>query len=107
MLTLPKKWWLVAAIAVPGLAMADAPAPQAQTLATVDTVLEHCAKLIPSSADLFREHVKLMTHGISEEMLAKLRSSDEYRTARDSIVESLAKTGDEDAKQACQQFSGS
>jgi hypothetical protein len=103
MMTMPKKLWLLAAIVAPALALADEPAPQAQSLATVEAVLEHCAKLIPAAADRYREQAKLLTQGASEEMLAKVRKSEEYRESRDSTLESLAKVGEKEAKKACEQ----
>ncbi len=102
-MTMPKKLWLLAAIVAPGLALADEPAPQAQSFATVEVILEHCAKLIPASADRYREHAKLLAQGASEETLAKLRKSEEYRAARDSTLESLAKVDEQVAKKSCEQ----
>jgi hypothetical protein len=94
---------LLAAIVAPGLALSDEPAPQPQALATVDTILEHCAKLDPAAADRYREQAKLLVQGASEETLDKVRKSDEYQQSRDSTLESLAKVDDQEAKKACTQ----
>jgi len=106
-MTMLKGLCLLAAIITPGfapdLAVADEPAPQAQTLATTEAILEHCAKLNPGAADQYREQAKLLTQGASEEALAKVRKSDEYRQSRDSMLESLAKVDEQDAKKACAQ----
>jgi len=104
-MTMPKKLWLLAAIAAPGLALADEPAPQAQALATAEAILEHCAVLIPSEADRFRKQGTLLTQGASEETLDKVRKSDEYQQSRNLALESLAKVDEKDAKKACAQNS--
>jgi hypothetical protein len=101
LMIMPKKLWLLAAIVVPGLALADEPAPPAQALATAEAILEHCATLIPAEADRFRQQGTLVTQGASEEALAEVRKSDEYQQARDSTLESLAKVDEKDAKKAC------
>lgn len=102
-MTILKHACLLAAIVAPGLALADEPAPQAQTLATMETILEHCAKLNPAIADQYREQAKLLVQGASDETLAKVRKSDEYQQSRDSTLESLAQVDDQDAKKACAQ----
>lgn len=102
-MTMLKQACLLAALVAPCLALAEEPAPQAQTLATLETMLEHCARLNPEAADRFREQAKLVAQGASEEALAKMRKSDEYQKSRDSTLESLAELGDEYAKKACAQ----
>ena len=102
-MTMLKNVWLLAAIVAPGLVLAGEQAPQAQSLATTEAILEHCAKLIPAASDQFREQAKLLAQGASEETLAKVRKSEEYRAAHDSTLESLAKVGERDGKRACEQ----
>jgi hypothetical protein len=94
---------LLIAIATPGLALSDEPAPEAQSLATMETILDHCAKLNPADADKYREQRKVLAQGANEETLDKIRKSDEYQQARDSALESLAKVDDQNAKKACGQ----
>jgi chaperonin cofactor prefoldin len=101
--TLLKHACLLATIAAPGIALADEPAPQAQSLAAMETILEHCAKLNPAAADKYREQGKQLAQGASEETLANIRKSDEYQQSRDSTLESLAKSDDETARKACAQ----
>jgi hypothetical protein len=103
LMTTLKNMCLLAAIVAPGLALAAEPAPQAQALATTETILEHCAKVNPAAADQYREQAKLLAQGASEETLAEVRKSDEYQQSRDSTLESLAKVDDQDAKKACAQ----
>lgn len=101
--TLLKHAYLLAAIAAPGIALSDEPAPPAQSLATLETILEHCAKINPADADQFREQRKALAQGASEETLAKIRKSDEYQQTRDSTLESLAKVDEQSAKKVCTQ----
>jgi hypothetical protein len=102
-ITMLKHVCLLATIVAPGLALADEPAPQPQALATMETILEHCAKLNPATADQYREQAKMLVQDTSEETLAKVRKSDEYQQSRDLTLESLAKVDDQDAKKACAQ----
>lgn len=109
-MTILKHACLLAAFGVPGLALAaepapqaDEPAPQAQTLATMETILEHCAKLSPADAEQYRQQAKMLVHGADEETLAKVRKSDEYQQSRDAMLESLAKVDEQSAKKACAQ----
>jgi len=103
-MSLLKNACLFATMAVPGLALAEEPAaPQADTLATMETILEHCAKLNPAAADQYREQAKRLGQGASEETLDKVRKSGEYQQSRDSTLESLAKIDEEGAKKACAQ----
>lgn len=103
LMRMPNRLWLLVAIVAPSLVVAEEPAPQAQTLASVETILEHCATLIPANADRYRAQAKLLTQGASEEALAKVRNSAEYQQARSSTLESLAKVDEQDAKKACAQ----
>ena len=96
--------WLVAGVACPSFAWADEPAPSAQTLATVEAILERCAVLSPADAQRYRELVRMIAPGASEDTLAKLRKSDEYRTLHDQMLESLANVGEADARASCEQF---
>lgn len=102
-MTMLKKVCLLAAFVVPGLALADEPAPQPQTLGSMEAILEHCAKLNPAGADQYQEQAKRLGQGASEETLAKIRQSEEYQQSRDSTLESLANIDGENAKKACAQ----
>lgn len=96
-----KQACLLAAIIAPGLALSDEPAPQATSLAAMEAILDHCARVNPSAADQYREQRKALARGASEETLEKIRQSEEYQRTRDSTLESLAKVDDENAKKAC------
>ncbi len=99
--TLLKQACLLAAIIAPGLALPADPAPQATALASMEAILDHCARINPSAADQYREQRKALAQGASEETLDKIRKSEEYQKARDAALESLAKVDDENAKKAC------
>jgi hypothetical protein len=103
MMTMAKRLCLLAAVLVPGLALADEATAQAQSLASSEAILEHCARLNPAAADQYREQAKLLTQGASEETLAKLRKTEDYRVTHDQTVESLAKVDEREAIQACEQ----
>jgi len=102
-MTMAKRLCLFAAVLVHGLVLADEPAPEAKSLATVEAILQYCARADPAAADQYRDQARLLTQGLSEEMLAKVRKSGEYRQSHESALESLAKAGEQDAKQACAQ----
>ena len=91
-----------AAIAVQGWVFADEPAPEPRVLGTVEAILEYCVKADPPAADRYKEQVKLLAQGISEETLSKLRESAEYQQAHASVDEILAKADERNAKKACQ-----
>ena len=90
-------------VAVSQLALAGEPAPDAKALATIEALVDHCAKANPASASNYQKRVQLVAQGASEETLAKVRKTDEYRQAHDSAVESLAKTNEQDTKKMCSQ----
>jgi len=84
-------------------AQADEPVPDPKTLAMTEAILEHCAKVDPTFAADYKKRVQLVTQGAKEEVLAKVRKTDEYQQAHDSAVESLANVKEQDAKKACSQ----
>jgi hypothetical protein len=91
------------AVTVAPAAQADEPLPDAKSLAMTEAILDHCAKIDPAYASNYQKRVQLVAQGASEEILAKVRKTDEYQQAHDSIVESLAKVDEQDAKKACSQ----
>jgi hypothetical protein len=93
----------IAAVAISQLALAGEPAPDAKSLATIEAIMDHCAEADPAYASNYHERVQLVTQGASEDTLAKVRKTDEYRRAHDSAVESLAKVNEQDAKKICSQ----
>jgi hypothetical protein len=92
-----------AAVAIAPWALAGEPAPDAKSLATIEAILEHCAKVDPADAANYQKRVQLVTQGAGEETLAKARKTDEYLEAHDLTVESLAGVKEPDAKKICSQ----
>jgi len=98
--------FVLAAVAVSGLALAGEPVPDAKPLATVEAILDYCAKVDPAAAERYQEHVKLVAQGASEETLAKVRKSNEYQQAHGEVDEFLAKVDPHNAKKVCSQQLG-
>ena len=107
---------LAATLLAPGWVLADEPTPQvmpapeeakptpdARPLATVEAILDYCARLDASAADKYRQQAGLVSQGVDEETLARIRESDEYRQAHGEIDEFLAKVDARNAKKVCAQ----
>jgi hypothetical protein len=94
-------WLACAWLALPPLACADDPAPNAQALGVAESVLNYCGPLDPVGADRMRGMIKQLVQGASEQQLAEVRKSDEYRKAYDSVVDFVGKTDPRNAKRFC------
>ena len=90
------------ALAGPVLAQADTPGPDARKLGVTESILDYCTKAYPSSADKIRYEIQLLTRGASPQALAKLRSSDEYRRARDAEDEFVKQVEPRNARRVCE-----
>jgi len=88
-------------LAAPALSFAEDPAPDPRALGTAEAIVSYCAKIDPSAAVRYQQHVKLLVKNASEEVLAKVRQSSEYQQARDTVNESVGKLDERDAKRAC------
>jgi hypothetical protein len=86
--------------AVP-LAYADEPVLDAQALGVIESVLQYCGAIDPVAAARLREKIKQLVQGASEQRLAQVRSSDEYRRAYDSVVDFVSKVDEHNAKRVC------
>jgi|SRR5450432_3904 hypothetical protein len=83
-------------------ALADKPArPSGQSLGMVEAILSRCAQLDPTGAPQYEQRVQSMIQGVSEEVVAEVRKSDEYRRSYDSTAESLRDVSEHDALEAC------
>lgn len=89
--------WLV----LPTLAIADAPLPNAQALGIAEGVINYCGSVEPASADKVRQVISQLVQGASEQQLAEVRKSDEYRKAYDSVGDFTAKIDPRNAKRFC------
>lgn len=95
---------LVAAqFALCGPTLAAQGLPDARMLGTTEAILDYCAKVDPAGADAFHSRARMVAQGASEESLQKVRNSDDYRQARDTTEESLAKVDQDDAVKVCAQ----
>lgn len=92
---------LLIAIVAPGLTLAEEAAPDAKALGMTEAILSYCANADPSAAVKYQERVKLLVQGASEETLAEVRKSDEYRQAHDSVADLVGKVDEHNAKRAC------
>ena len=108
MRTLPL--WLISALLAGQPAIADTPpetgaahgaALNAQVLGTAERALEYCGTKDPAVAERLQLLIKGMVQGVSEEQLAKVRQSDEYRAGYDSVVQSTSKIEPANAKKFC------
>jgi hypothetical protein len=99
----PTLTFTCAAVLLPLLAHADDSTFDGRVLGTTEAVLDYCAKIDPSAADRYRQQLKLMVRGASDEVLAKARSTDDYKQARAAAEDSLSKLDEKDAKQTCTQ----
>lgn len=76
--------------------------PSGQTLGMIEAIFSKCAQVDPKAAARYeQQRIQWMTKGISEEVLAEIRSSDEYRQSYDSTTESLRAVSEHDALVAC------
>jgi hypothetical protein len=88
------------------LAFADAPAPNAQALGVAESVVSYCGSIDPAAADQVRQMIKQLVQGASEEQLAEVRNSDDYRKAYDSVGDFTAKIDPHNAKTFCAEAPG-
>jgi hypothetical protein len=94
-------WRLCAGLALAPLAFADAPMPNAQALGVAESVLNFCGPIDPGGADKLRQLVRLLVQGANDQQLARVRGSEEYRKAYDSVVELTGKIDRHDVNKFC------
>jgi hypothetical protein len=101
-LTKPMCW--IALLASGGLASAagaDGPAPDPRVLGLTESMLGYCTKVDPASAAAYQGKIRQLVRGASDEVLAKVRSSDEYQHARQSMDDFVSKVDEHNAKRVC------
>jgi hypothetical protein len=94
-------WLACAWLALPSLAQADGPAPNAEALGVAESTLNYCGPLEPAAADRLRQMIKSLVQGASEQQLAEVRKSDEYRKAYASVVDFVARGDRRSARRFC------
>jgi hypothetical protein len=94
-------WLACAWLALSPLALADGPAPNGQALGVAESALNYCGPIDPVGADRLRQIIKQLVQGASEQQLAEVRNSDEYRKAYDSVVDFVGKIDSHNAQRFC------
>jgi hypothetical protein len=98
-------WLACGCLALAPFAWADGPTPKGHALGVAESALKYCAPLDPVAADGLRQRIKELVQGASDQQLAEVRSSDEYRKAYDSVVDFVAKIDPHNAKRFCAETS--
>jgi hypothetical protein len=89
-----------AALGLAQFALADVTV-DSLTLAQLQGTADFCAQVQPEAAARFEEQTRLMLSEVPAEDLDKVRESDEYKTAYESIRDQLGKIPRKDAAEAC------
>jgi hypothetical protein len=89
----------LSAFAIP--AMSAEPAINAQILGLTESVLRYCAKMDPGAAEKLQEKVNRLVNGASDEAVAKIRRSEQYRTAYSSATEFVSQVDEKNAPRVC------
>ena len=97
----PRAWLVGACLAVPLLASAQAPPPNAHVLGVAESVLNYCAPLDPAAGARMRTFIEQLVQGVSPQDLSAVRESDEYRKAFDSVTDFVGKVDAANAKRVC------
>jgi hypothetical protein len=87
-------------------AVANDAGPDPKVLGTTEALLTYCGKLNPSLAEKSQEQIQQITRGASDEAIAEVRKSEEYRHAHEAVDEALEGVDEKDALKACGQRVG-
>ena len=80
----------------------DAEPPTAgQLLGMLDGTVNFCAKINPKSAAKYKDLSQLVTTGHSEELVAEIRESNDYKEALDQISKQLGALSPKEALATC------
>ena len=88
-------------VLVSPFANADEQKPDPKVLALSEAVLAYCAKAAPSTAAQYRDKLRQVTKGASEQTLADLRNTEAYRNSRETMDAFLAKVDEHNAEKVC------
>ena len=94
-------WLACAAWTLAPIAYGDGAATSARLLGVTESVLNYCGSRDPTAAARLRRRIEQLVQGASEQQLAEVRNSDEYRNAFDSVVEFAAKIDEHNVKRFC------
>jgi hypothetical protein len=70
-------------------------------LGMTEAVFDYCAKADPKGAAKIHARLKRLVQGASRETLAEVRKSDEYRKARGSVEDFVAKVDERNVSRVC------
>jgi hypothetical protein len=73
----------------------------AQLLGITESVLQYCSKTDAANAVKLQARVEQLVQGASEEAVARIRKTREYRTAYDSATDFVSKVADQNASKVC------
>jgi hypothetical protein len=82
-------------------AVAKDAGPDPKILGTTEAILTYCGKLNPSLTEKSQEQIQQLTRGASDEAIAEVRKSEEYRQAREAVDEALEGVDEKEALKAC------
>jgi hypothetical protein len=80
--------------------------PDPAALGRAEAVLSYCAKAAPEQAADPQAEVKELTQGASEQLLARLRRSEEYLKAQQAVQDFVAKVDPHNARRVCSRSVG-
>jgi hypothetical protein len=91
---------LSAALAMTQLAAAGEP-PAPGALGQLEGILDTCSNASPKSAADDKKQREKLTSGVAEKDLVKIRKSQEYKQAYDSIRERVDQASSDEVNEAC------
>jgi len=94
---------LLLATAAPGFALSE-PALDSEAMAKLQSALDFCSQRNPAAADRYQEQAKRFTQGATEDEVAQLRASEDYKSAYESGLAALREVSEQDAAGACNGF---
>jgi len=80
---------------------AATPENAASVLAALEGTINFCAKVNPQAEAKFRDLTKLLTNNQTQEAIAQIRNSKEYKDALDKTSKQLEALSSKDASEAC------
>ena len=92
---------LFVAIALPQFAQAELHVINRSSLGMVQGTIDFCARVNSPAAERFKEQTLFLAQGVSDEELARLSRSTEYREAYLYISAALGRLTSEQAATAC------
>jgi hypothetical protein len=89
-----------AALAIPELAAAAEP-PAPADLGQLESILDSCSAAKPKEAERYKKQREKLTEGVAEKEVTKIRDSDEYKGAYNSIRERFDHASSDEVDKAC------